>query len=181
MAQRFFAPVNIVAIPARDGGMVNFIGINDTGEALTVVLSVDAVSMSGRSRRLMDREAKLPPDAALAIAGIALEGVAADEALFFRFSGGDSCGQDCFLPRRFKTYALPEPGLELRATGQGAYELHSSGAAFYVALETDHEGHFSDNAFHMAPGETRLLHFIPEQGLPPEMNAITLRHLQASS
>jgi beta-mannosidase len=92
--------------------------------------------------------------------------LADDELLFWRWTGTDgTTGEDLFAPKPFKTYDLVAPVIDLKSQKEGEYwrlTLSASKPAFFVAVEADCPGRFSDNAFTLLPGQVREIVFRPK-------------------
>jgi beta-mannosidase len=184
MARRFFLPVNVVAIPDKDRQAVRFWGINDRIEARVVELSVHVTTVEGARRSLLNTKADLSPNAAIDLGLIETAALKDGEFLIFNFQTDDGNGTDLFLPAPFKTYTLPDPALSITETahpfGRKVFTISAEKTAFFVSLETQLLGRFSDNAFHLPAGEKRQVEFLPGNGPLPSLLDITIRHLQSS-
>jgi beta-mannosidase len=182
MAQRFFRPVNVVAIPAKDGSAITFRAVNDRPEPREVALTIDAVTLAGARRRLDEATGVVGPDAAETLATIAASALESDEVLRFAFDAGADRGEDSFLPAPYKSYALPEAGLSLVLASREpqVFLVATEKPAFFVSLEAPMPGRFSDNAFDLMPREERRITFHPDGPAMPGLADITLRHLRSS-
>ena len=89
-------------------------------------------------------------------------------------------------PRPYKTYAFADPHIAHSITendGVLSLELSSKLPAYFVAIECDAEGHFSDLAFDLIPGETRSVTFRPHhtQDLGKAISSLRIRDLYAAT
>lgn len=181
MARHFFAPV-IVAVVPQEGGFA-FRGVNDTLDTVSVDLEVFAATPSGATRPLGESGAKVTPDAAEALLSVAAGDLGDDEFLAWRWTGSNgSAGGDIFTPKPFKAYDLEAPAIALDATPDHAswrIALKAENPAFFVALEADIPGRFSDNAFTLFPGHADEISFTPrDAGATP---VFTVRDLHSAT
>jgi beta-mannosidase len=162
LARRFYAPVTVVSAPEHGGKAVRLVAVSDVAQPLELHVSVVAVDMRGAERALWQGTANIDASAGLTLTTLALGELAADEfvQLRWRDSSGAHEGQDDYLPRFYKEYALPKvaprvtwvhgtDGVELR--------LEADAPCFFTCLETAVAGHFSDNAFTLLPGRPRQI------------------------
>ena len=163
MARDFFAPVAAVAIPAKDGKTISVMGINDGAANAVPDISIFALSTDGTRRELGAYKADLPPDRAVEIARVAMSDIPADALLMVATRLGDGPAVTRhFAPKPYKAYEFLDPAISVTkaSTPDGlAVTLTASNPAFFVALECDVPGHFSDAAFDLFPGESRTVHF----------------------
>jgi beta-mannosidase len=185
MARRFYAPVNVVALPSANGGWIEFKAINDTREPVTLTLKVFADSIDGTSsHKLIEQDHAVGPDRAETVASVDLTTLQENEFLYFGFVAGEASGIDSYLPRPFKAYSLPGPSIKIaehkRHDGLPEWTVNADRPAFFVTLETALPGRFTDNAFDLVPGDFRTLRFLPDNGRQPSLPEVTCRHLQSS-
>lgn len=164
MAKDFFSPVSVVGV--REGDFIALTGVNDQREPVTVALEVFAQPLAGPPRKMGAGRKSIPVDTAPVIYGVALDELAEDEVLLFRWHADNGMsGQDVIAPRRFKSYDLIDPNLDMNITeSDGAFvvTLTCENVAFFVGIETECAGRFSDNAFHLIPSHPREITFIPQ-------------------
>jgi beta-mannosidase len=78
-----------------------------------------------------------------------------------RYDGPAESYQAAGFFDRFKRLALPDPALEWRVEGR-AVTITTDVAALYVECQVEGlEGWFSDNYFHLRPGQTKTITFTP--------------------
>jgi beta-mannosidase len=176
MAQGFFAPVTVVAVP--EGDRWRLVGVNDTRHPVSLTLETFALSMTGGLRPLAQVDATLGTDAAETLATLT---PGPDEVLYWRWTGPQGAGEDHIAPRPYKTYALPAPRLHLdRALVEGVWHLTlTAGApAFFATVEADQPGRFSRKAILVLPGQPQQLTFTPHTADTPQF---TLRDLHSAT
>lgn len=166
MARRFYAPVNVVAVPQED--VIALRAVNDTGCETGILLHAWAVNMAGERREIASLSATVPTDAALEVFRFAPGDLAADEFLYFVWAGDDGVplGENDFFPHAYKTYDLPLARIETRwETGDAGPELvlAADRPALFVSVGVDVPGYFSDNGFTLLPGREKRLTFTPRR------------------
>lgn len=179
MAQRFFAPVTVVALPSDDGFVLT--AVNDAAEPVDLTLDLRAVKLDGTTRSLGSATVSVPTDAA-SPAGEAI--LAEDEILAFRWTASDgSAGGDVALPVRPKALDLPDPHLALATSvvdGTVRARVTAEAVALYVTVEADVAGRFSTNAVAVFPGQPAEITFTPEAARPEDVT-LAVRDLFSSS
>ncbi|MFN4210564.1 MAG: glycosyl hydrolase 2 galactose-binding domain-containing protein [Devosia sp.] len=192
MAKRFFLPVNVVAVPVHDDVATNsrgtpvenapptsivFRGINDTAGPVSVALEIKAVKIAGGERVVFSGNTAIGPDAAITVATLPFDDLAADEFLFFswRDAKGNLLGENDYFPKPYKAYELVQP--KVRAAwsdvdGQLVLSLTSDQPALFVTATVDAPGYFSDNAVTLLPGRTTDLTFTARHGATPSASEL---------
>lgn len=181
MARDFFAPVMVSVVP-KDGRFA-FSGVNDTLDPVSVDLEAFAVTPSGGVREIGSASAEIGPDAAATIFEVAAESLKDDEIIAWRWAASNGArGGDIFAPRPFKAYDLEAPRISVEAHCEDAawrLKLRAEKPAFFVSIEADIPGRFSDNAFTLFPGHEAEIAFTPESaGATP---AFTVRDLHSAT
>ncbi|MHA6691556.1 beta-mannosidase [Devosia sp. A449] len=184
MAKRFFLQVNVVAVPVHDDIPTNSRGtpvegapptrivlkaINDTARPVSIALEVRAVRVGGGDRIVFSGNAAIGQDAAIELASVTFDDLAADEFLFFswRDAAGKLLGENDYFPKPYKAYELAQP--QVTATwsdraGQPVLTLATDKPALFVTASVDLPGYFSDNALTLLPGRPTELTFTPRHG-----------------
>ncbi|PRY23715.1 beta-mannosidase [Aliiruegeria haliotis] len=179
MAQKFFAPVHVAAVPDGDGVLLR--ATSDEASAVDLAVEASAMKMDGTTRRLGSANVSVGPDRS--VEACRVDGLTEDEVLTFSWSLPDGrSGRDHFAPKPYKSYALEDPGLvsDIRQTGSGlSIALTAEKPAFFVALEADVPGRFSDNGFLLLPGAPVTVTFTPK--VPGADAAVTLRNLHSAT
>ncbi|PZQ50797.1 MAG: beta-mannosidase [Rhodovulum sulfidophilum] len=166
MAARFFAPVNVVAIP--EGDTIRLVAVNDTAEPVEVTVEAFAASLDGATRPLTTAGAQILPDAALSLTEPPRDQLAPGEILAFRWRASNgAAGGDIHATERWKNLDLPDPAIGLTVTPEpGALRarLSARAVAFFVTLEASKPGRFSTNAVTLFPGHDAEIFFTPDDG-----------------
>lgn len=179
MAQRFFAPVAIAAIP--EAGGFRLTGVNDTAQPVTVTLDLLAAAMDGTTRPLTTLTGTIPPDAAVTLGTAPALRPSEMLAFHWQASNGDR-GGDCLPPARYKTLNLRDPMLTVTTRVTGATlvaTIRAQALALFVTLEADRPGRFSTNAVTVFPGHDVEITFTPAEGDPATVT-LTPRDLYSS-
>ena len=164
MARRFFAPVAVFAVPSKDGKTISMMAVNDTRKTAVVELECFAVSPSGDVIKLNSTKAEVPTDRAVEVVTILSDAVPDTHILHFKsFVGGKSTSNH-FAPKPYKTYDLQDPEIKLSVKGD-SLTLSTTKPAYYVSVEANMPGHFSDNAFDLLPGESKIISFTADDKL----------------
>jgi len=164
MARGFLAPVIVTAVP-EDGGFA-FKGVNDRLDTVSIDLEAIALRPSGERRKIGSASGEVRADRARTLLEVPAKDLDDDELLFWRWAATDgSTGEDLFAPKPFKTYDLVAPEMGMRKARDGdawRLKLCAEKPAFFVAVEADCPGRFSDNAFTLLPGQDREIAFHPK-------------------
>ena len=184
LAKRFFAPINIVAVPEGDDIVIR--GMNDGPAPAEITLDVFAVDMEGTAKLLHRLEVSLGLESASELVRVAREAVADGQFLMLEWRDGDGMpiGGNDFFPRAHKYYALPAATVSATwAQGKNGPELtlQSDSCAFFVTAQVEPAGYFSDNCFTLLPGRPATLSFSPRRGAAPGLddlqNSLRISHL----
>ncbi|SLN57583.1 Exo-beta-D-glucosaminidase precursor [Pseudoruegeria aquimaris] len=161
VARRFFAPVAASVVPEAGGFDIRL--VSDLPDACEIALDVWAFTPGGARRRLAAARRNLAPGAGESWARI--RDLAEDEMLLLTWEGPDDLkGSDWFAPKPYKSYDLQPPRIDKEVSQAGTsweIALSAQAPAFFVALEADQPGRFSDNAILLLPGAPRVLTFTP--------------------
>jgi beta-mannosidase len=162
MAQGFYAPVTVVAVP--EAGGITLKAVNDGPKPVRITVTARAAAMDGSTRALAEAEVSVPTDAAVPVLTMAPDALAAGEVLAFTWAG-DATGGDIHALRPWKGYDLLPPGLraEIRQDGRLWHlTLTVEALAPFVAIEADIPGRFSANAVALFPGHPATFTFTPD-------------------
>lgn len=167
MAKRFFAPINIVAVP--DGDQLILKAINDTAGKAAIEVEVLAVDAGGKARIVATAKAKTSPDKAMVVTRIALGDLGPNEFLFFSWAAEDGrqLGSNDFFPKAYKAFDIGEAKVTAKWGGSDAapvLKLSTDKPALFVTATVDVPGYFSDNALTLLPGREVALTFTPRKG-----------------
>lgn len=187
MVRRFFQPVSVAAIPSADGKEIAFSMVNDTAEPVTVELQTFLVSLDGQRTPLAAVAGTCSPDRAATLATIAAFDIPEGDLLFWSFEASNGMrGEGHHVNGTYKALDLKPSGLTLDVApaGEGAFDVtvKASGLALHVMIEADVAGRYSDNAFDLLAGETKVIRFTPkvpfDAGELPRFSAFDLESCQ---
>ncbi|WP_331374557.1 beta-mannosidase [Sinorhizobium chiapasense] len=187
MARRFFQPVAVAAIPSTDGKEITFSMVNDTAGPVTVELQIFLVSLDGERRTLAAAAGSCAPDGAATVVTIASGDVPEGTLLFWSFEASNGMrGEGHHVQGTYKALDLTPSGLTLETVPRldGAFDVivTASGLALHVMVEADIDGRYSDNAFDLTAGETKVIRFTPKaplaEGIVPSFSAYDLESCQ---
>lgn len=179
MAERFYAPVTVVAVP-QDGGIV-LKAVNDRPEAVTITVSARAAAMDGTVRVLAEAVVTVPTDPAVPVLTLGSDALRADEVLAFTWSG-DARGGDVHAPKPWKSYDLLPADLTAEIAHEGnvwKLTLQVKALTPFVAVESEVPGRFSANAVTLFPGFPATITFTPED--PSAVPTFTFRDLHSAT
>jgi beta-mannosidase len=157
MARRFFAPLAAFAVPSQDGTSISIIAVNDGLAEADAEVLCEAVKPSGERRTIKLLKQSAPADRAIELARLSADELG-DAILHLTLNGTD---QNHFALKPYKSYAFEDSKISLKIKGK-TLELSAEKPAYYVSLEADVTGHFSDSAFDLLPGETKTIEFIAD-------------------
>ncbi|KKB81260.1 hypothetical protein VW35_03845 [Devosia soli] len=169
MAKRFFRLVNLVAVPNAENTQITLKAINDTGRPVSIALEVLAVTVTGETRTVFSGNSAVGPDAAVAVATLAMADIAVDEFLYFTWkdAAGAVLGENDYFPQPYKAYELVQPTISTKWSdhgGQAVLTLEADKPAFFATATVDAPGYFSDNAVTLLPGRPVDIVFTPRHG-----------------
>jgi beta-mannosidase len=175
MAKRFFAPINVVAVP--DGDTLLLKAVNDTAEKAEIALEVQAVDAAGKVRVIATAKAKAYPDRAVVVTKISLSDLGANEFLFFSWTAEDGrpLGENDYFPKAYKAYDIGEAKVKASWSGGDkapVLTLSADQPAMFVTATVDVPGYFSDNAVTLIPGREVKLSFTPRKGAVVSKDAL---------
>lgn len=183
MAQRFFAPVNIVAIPARDGLSVDLVAVNDRPTEVVIAGSASWLAMDGSRTAAGQFMKAVPVDRAVKLLTVAVD-AALDAVLAFDWSDPSGRHADHLAVKPYKALKLRDPGLVVDAekTGEGRWRftLTAVAPAFFVALETAPLGVFSDNAVLVTADAPVVIDWTSRAGDVDPLDSLVVRDLRLS-
>jgi beta-mannosidase len=181
MAQHFFAPVIVSAVPIDRG--IELRAVNDTRDVVDLTVAAMATAMDGTTREIARNLVAMGPDAAIRVLHMPTDALGMGEMLAFTWTdGGTHRGGDVFAPQPYKSYDLRAPDVTqtVSATDTGWHiTLSAQNLALFVALEADQPGRFSLNAFTLFPGHDATVTFTPVT--PGATPRFTLRDLHSAT
>lgn len=179
MARHFYAPVMATLVPATlvletqvpktlmsNGDQLLVKAVNDTGAPVKLALEVLALSLTGQTRRLAMSSVEVPTDRAVNPLVLDHSALGPQELVLLRWASETGHGGcDLHAPKPYKAYDLSAPDVSLSNVRDGdgyTVTVSAKAPAFFVAVEADVPGRFSDNGFHVLPDEPVSIHFTPQ-------------------
>ena len=162
-ARHFYAPVVVVAVPTTEG--IDLRVVNDRMDAVSVEIEACAVSTEGELRSLERTTLEAPADRAVSSLLIPSDALSDNEILVYQWTVDGTQHSDHFALRPYKAYPLIDAGIETQIEEHTNYvtlTLSAQRLALFVAVEADQPGRFSDNGFHLVPGQAVTLRFAPK-------------------
>ncbi len=154
MARRFYAPLAAFAVPSKDGKTISIMAVNDHLDAASADVVCEAVKPNGERRIINQHKQSVPVDRAVELMSFAAAELD-DAILHISVNGTD---HNHFALKPYKSYAFENSEISLKIDGS-VLKLSSTKPAYYVSLEANIAGHFSDNAFDLLPGEIKIVTF----------------------
>lgn len=176
LAQRFFAPQTVVAVPQGEELLLK--AINDRRQLTTFTVTAKAVDFHNRSRELGQHTASVG-EVAEVLLRIPLEALGPEELLLFTWETTDGeRGGDHFAPRPYKAYPLQPSQLSCSQSGN-KLTITAENLSLFASLEADVPGRFSSNAFMVFPDHPAKVTFTPDD--PQAQPQFTLRDLYSAT
>jgi beta-mannosidase len=164
MAKHFFQPVLVTAVP--QGDQIVLRGINDLTESIDLTVEAIAIDVGGAARSLKKVTVKLGPDAAKDVIKLKASDLGPQEVLAMVWESPHGRSGDVWAPKPYKAYDLKPAQITHKVAKKAkAFEitLSAKAPAFFVALEADQKGRFSQNAFSLFPGHKATVTFTPDK------------------
>lgn len=183
MARHFFAPINVVAIPSDDGSNIGLFAVNDTPSEVVVAGSAFWLAVDGSRRPAGEFMKTVPIDRAVPLLTVPADG-GSDSVLVFTWRDPSGEHADHLAVSPYKALRLRDPGLTVEAKklaeGEWSFTITATAPAFYVALDTDPYGVFSDNAVLVTPGEPVTIVWTSRSGDVDPVDTLVVRSLHSS-
>jgi beta-mannosidase len=183
MAQRFFAAVNVVAIPSPDGASVELVAVNDTPSEVVVSGRAFWLATDGGRRPAGEFMRTVPVDRAVPLLSVPADG-GREAVLAFAWSDPFGDHLDHLAVTPYKALRLVDPGLTVSAQktgiGQWRFTISAKAPAFYVALEAAPYGVFSDNAVLVTPEAPVTVTWTSRSGDVEPVEGLVVRDLWSS-
>jgi beta-mannosidase len=163
MEKHFFAPLFVSAVPFDDKIVLR--ASNDKPSAVNAKLVVKTLSTSGKQRELATTKFNVEIDRAIDVLDIPLAELGDDILIYDWIDDQGHKMSDHFAPKPYKSYQLPDPNLTFNIDEKdGVYHLTLSAdrPAFFVSIEADVSGRFSDNGFLMTSENDVEITFKPK-------------------
>ncbi|MBL4725750.1 MAG: glycoside hydrolase family 2 protein, partial [Rhizobiaceae bacterium] len=180
MAKRFFQPVNVMIIP--EGDELKIIAVNDTMSTAILDVKLTLIALDGTQTDLRELSGEVCTECGELLTTLSTDLVPDDHILALTFTSDNGMsGEDHHTNLPYKSLDLADPELTFstRITKDGVViTLDVQAPAFYVTLEAEIAGRFSDNCFLMLPNQPREILFTPsENDFSAAANSIIVRDL----
>ena len=177
MAQRFYEPVSVFAIPMDD--CVRFVAVNDTREATEISVEVFCLGVDGRTNSCGTATKIVSAERSETM----LDVVQPDTPLlWFKWNSPAAHGSEHIALQRYKSLDLRNPKIAVDAHPNGndwRIDLQAHSLGLFVSLEADIPGRFSDNAITLLPNLPQSIHFTPAS--PDLTPRFTVRDLYSAT
>ncbi len=161
MARRFFEPVAAFAVTTAGGNSCEIMAVNDTLQPAQITLRCEAARPDGRRDFLGETTAVVPTDHAIPLITITSD-LLTNAILHMELQvDGGPVRSSHFAASPYKAYAFEDANPVIHHTGN-RLTVTADKPAYYVTVEVDIPGHFSDNAFDLLPGTPKHIEFLPE-------------------
>ncbi|WP_370676451.1 glycoside hydrolase family 2 protein [Pleomorphomonas sp. PLEO] len=183
MAKHFFAPVNVIAISSEDAATVGLFAVNDTPSEVVVAGNAFWLSVDGSRRPAGEFMKTVSIDRAISLLTVPANGTP-DEVLVFNWSDPTGEHADHHAVSPYKALRLRDPGLVVeaakRGVGEWCFTITVTAPAFYVTLETDPYGVFSDNAVLVTPEKPAQIIWTSRSGDVDPVDTLVVHDLRSS-
>ncbi|WP_237152908.1 beta-mannosidase [Oryzibacter oryziterrae] len=183
MARHFFAPVNVIAIPSKDGATVEILAVNDTPDTVAISGSVAWMGLDGWMDPIGSLDADIPTDRAVSLR-VFPTGTLRDRVLVWTWTDAAGTHTEHLSIAPYKALKLNDPALKVEASktapGVWTFTLSAEAPAFYTALETRPYGVFSDNAVLVLPGKPVTITWTSRTGDVDPLDSLVVRDLWSS-
>lgn len=163
MARQFFAPVQMSIIPGDD--VVAVFGLNDTRDDVEVSLTLERLDCDGKRTELSTGNHQLFAGQVSRIETVGVNSFDGDAVLLATMEDGQgNVSIDTHSTRPFKEMSLNDPLLTHSVEivdGQLRHTLTVEKPAFFVVLDCDVAGRFSENVLTLLPGQPKTITFTP--------------------
>ncbi|MDE2447263.1 MAG: glycoside hydrolase family 2 protein, partial [Alphaproteobacteria bacterium] len=186
MAKRFYAPVTVMAVPDKHGG-ITVKAVNDRLKAQKISLTLTILDPAGKAKPVKTISKSIPADKAIEITRLKKGELPAGYILILDYEATDgSTGRTHFAHEPYKALNMIDPQISHTAKivdGALQIKVKTKQAALFVAAETSVRGSYSDNIFDLLPGELTTIIFKPDNpaDLETAHNNLIIRNLFSSS
>ena len=186
MAKRFYAPVCVMALPEKNGG-ITVKAVNDRLTKQEVKLILTLVDAAGKTTLTEKITKQIPADKAIDITTLKKGKLPAGHILILDYEAADgSTGRAHFANEPYKALSFSDPHITHTATIKNS-ALHITFSAktlsLFTTAETGVDGSYSDNVLDLLPNEKAEIIFTPTT--PGDLEAarknLIIRNLYSSS
>jgi len=185
-AKRFFAPVIICAYQLLNREEVEVWAVSDVNEKLDVSVTLGLMEFSGRKIKNMDYKFKLAPLSARKVASLKPGEIAPipnERFMSLNISakgkGNSFEHQNEHFFTEYKRCELPDANIKCSIKDAGGVQvitLNTDKPAFFVNMETETQGVFSDNSFTLLPGAEKTVTYEARDG--KALKNLKFKHLK---
>ena len=186
MAKRFYAPVAVMAIPDKQGG-ISVMAVNDRLKTQQLSLTLSIVDPAGKAKPFKQFSKSVPADKAVEIAKQKSADLPKGHVLIMDYEAADgSKGRAHFAAEPYKALRFLDPQISHKVEIKNG-KLHISLSAKHLSLFTTAEagvdGSYSDNVLDLLPGEKATIIFTPTNAadLQAAQSNLVIRNLYSSS
>ncbi|ADB63454.1 glycoside hydrolase family 2 sugar binding protein (plasmid) [Haloterrigena turkmenica DSM 5511] len=188
VSRRIYAPVLLSTTMTDDGDEVEIWLTNDERDHLKGNVAVEAYTFDGERIDGTDERVSVAALDSARVATVNADRLLGDiprEEAFLRvtFDGSDETYPAFTFFEEYKHLELPEPNFDV-AVDRNEVTIKADAAALFVELNVPLDGQFSDNYFHLTPGEEQRVAFNAAD--PPDdlerrlTEELSLNHLRAT-
>lgn len=185
MAKRFYAPVTVMALPDKNGGII-VKAVNDRLTKQNIKLKLTAVDPAGKATPLTSISKSVPADKATELTTLKVGTLPTGHILILDYEAADgSKGRAHFANEPYKALRFVDPQITHTATIKNN-RLHITLSARHLSLfttaETGVDGSYSDNVLDFLPGEKAEIIFTPTNAgvLEAARSNLVIRNLYSS-
>ncbi len=186
MAKRFYAPVSVMALPDKNGG-ITIKAVNDRLKTQKLSLTLTIVDPAGVAKKIKSLSKSVPADQAIEITKLKKSDLPKGHILIMDYQAADgSKGRAHYAAEPYKALRLIDPQIT-SATAIENGKLHIALTAKHTSLfttaETGVDGSYSDNVLDLLPNEKAEIIFTPSHSadLAKAQKNLTIRNLHSSS
>ncbi len=186
MAKRFYAPVCVMALPDKKGGII-IKAVNDRLTKQTLTLTLTSVDPAGKATKLSILKKSVPPDKAIELTTLKAGKLPKGHILIMDYEAADgSKGRAHFANEPYKALNFIDPQIAHKAeikNGALHIAITAKHTSLFTCAETGADGSYSDNVLDLLPGEKAEIIFTPAN--PRDIEAahknLVIRNLYSSS
>ena len=186
MAKRFYAPVAVMAIPDKQGGIA-IKAVNDRLKAQKLTLNLTIVDPSGKAQKFKSLSKSVPADKAIEIVKLKSADLPKGHVLIMDYESTDgSKGRAHFAAEPYKALRFLDPQIAHTATikeGKLYISLSVKNLSLFTTAETGVDGSYCDNVIDLLPNEKAEIIFTPADAsdLKAAQTNLIIRNLYSSS
>jgi beta-mannosidase len=186
MAKRFYAPVAVMAIPDKQGG-ISIKAVNDRLKAQKLTLELTIVDPAGKAQKLKSFTKTIPADKAVEITRLKNVDLPKGHVLIMDYQCADgSKGRVHHAAEPYKALRFLDPQITHKAeikNGKLHISLSVKHLSLFTTAETGVDGSYSDNVIDLLPNEKAEIIFTPTNlnDLNAAQSNLIIRNLYSSS